>query len=167
LSAGEILSIKIKTAFGDDDFVVQSIVVEEALSDTYVVNVYAYTNSASFDGDDLIHTKAGVVFEVYGEKDASAKQGVRAYHGLITHMEHLKTVIDEESHLAHYFHFQLRPTFWMLKHGQDHRIFQAQSGMDIIQAVLGDNGASNVEVKASGGTLVREYCVQYGGQVLK
>ena len=162
MSAGEILSIKIKTAFGDDAFVVQRLVVEESLSDTYVVNVNAFTKSASFDGDDLIHTKARVIFEVYGEKDASSKQGERAYHGLITHMEHLKTIIDEEGQLAHYFHFQLRPTFWMLKHGQDHRIFQTQSAMDIIQAVLGDNGAANIEVKASGGTSVREYCVQYG-----
>ena len=50
----------------------------------------------------------------------------------------------------------------MLKHGGDHRIFQEQSAMDIIQTILGENGASNFEVKASGGTGVREYCVQYG-----
>ncbi len=162
LSAGEVLSIKIKTSFGDDAFVVQRLIVEESLSDTFVANVYAYTKKASFDGDDLIHTKAGVTFEAYGKTDASSKKAVRAYHGLITHMEHLKTIIDEEGQLAHYFHFQLRPAFWMLKHGQDHRIFQEQSAMDIIQAVLGENGASNFEAKASGGTLVREYCVQYG-----
>ncbi len=162
MSAGEILSIKIKTAFGDGAFVVQKVVVEEALSETYVIDVYASTNTSSFDGDDLIHTKAGVIFEVYGKKDTSSKKGVRAYHGLVTHMEHLKTVIDEEKQLTHFFHFQVRSTFWMLKHGSDHRIFQEQSAMDIIQAVLGENGASNFEVKASGGTGVREYCVQYG-----
>jgi type VI secretion system secreted protein VgrG len=162
LSAGEILSIKIKTAFGDDAFIVQRLIVEESLSDTFVVNVYAFTKKSTLDGDDLIHTKAGVVFEIYGKNDASQKQATRGYHGIITHMEHLKTVIDEQSQLAHYFHFQLRPTFWMLKHWQDHRIFQNLSAMDIIQAVLGDNGATNFEIKASGGTLVREYCVQYG-----
>ncbi len=162
MSAGEILSIKIKTAFGDGAFVVQRVVVEEALSEPYVIDVYASTSTSSFDGDDLVHTKAGVIFEVYGEKDASSKKGVRAYHGLVTHMEHLKTVIDEQKQLTHFFHFQVRSTFWMLKHGADHRIFQEQSAMDIIQAILGENGASNFEVKASGGTGVREYCVQYG-----
>lgn len=162
MAAGAVLSVKIKTAFGDSAFIVQRLIVEESLSDTYVVDVYAYTKTKSFDGDDLIHTKAGVIFETYGKEDASSKKAERAYHGLITHMEHLQTIIDEEGKLAHYFHFQLRPTFWMLKHGQDHRIFQEQSAMDIIQAILGENGASNFAVKASGGTLVREYCVQYG-----
>ncbi len=162
MSAGEILSVKIKTVFGDGAFLVQRVVVEESLSEPYVIDVYASTGASSFDGDDLIHTKAGVIFEVYGEKDASSKKGVRAYHGLVTHMEHLKTVIDEQKNLTHFFHFQMRSTFWMLMHGSDHRIFQEQSAMDIIQAILGENGASNFEVKASGGTGVREYCVQYG-----
>lgn len=162
MSAGEILSIKIKTAFGDDTFTVQRVVVEESLSEPYVIDVYASTATASFDGDDLVHTKVGVIFEVYGEQDASSKQAVRAYHGLVTHMEHLKTVIDEQKNLTHFFHFQVRSTFWMLKHGRDHRIFQELSAMDIIQTILGENGASNFEVKASGGVGVREYCVQYG-----
>lgn len=162
LTAGEILSIKIKTSFGGDAFVVQRLVAEESLSDPYLVDVYAFTKNKSFDGDDLIHTEAGVIFEVYGENDASSKQGVRAYHGLITHMEHLKTVIDEEKQLAHYFHFQIRPAFWMLKHGVDHCIFQDQSAVDIVQSILSDNGVSAVDLKASRGTFVREYCVQYG-----
>lgn len=162
MAAGLVLSVKIKTSFGDGAFIVQRLIVEESLSDTYVVDVYAYTRTTSFDGEDLIHTKAGVIFETYGKDDASSKQAERAYHGIITHMEHLKTVIDEDGKLAHFFHFQLRPAFWMLKHGQDHRIFQTQSAMDIIQAVLGENGASTFDAKASGGTGVREYCVQYG-----
>jgi len=162
VSAGEILSVKIKTAFGDGTFVAQRVVAEEILSESYVVDVYASTTTSTFDGDDLVHTKAGVIFEVYGQKDSSSKQGVRAYHGVITHMEHLKTVIDEEKQLTHFFHFQLHSTFWMLKHGADHRIFQEQSAIDIIQTILRENGVSDFEIKASGGTSVREYCVQYG-----
>lgn len=162
MSAGEILSIKIKTAFEDGTFVVQRVLVEETLSEPYVINVYASTMTSTFDGDDLVHTAAGIIFEVYGEQDTSSKQGIRAYHGVVTHMEHLKTVIDEQKQLTHFFHFQMRSAFWMLKHGADHRIFQEQSAMDIIQTILKENGASNFEVKASGGTEVREYCVQYG-----
>lgn len=162
MSAGEILSIKIKTSFGDNIFVIQQVVVEEALSEPYVIDVYASTTLSTFDGDDLINTQAGVVFEVYGEQNPSSKHGVRAYHGIITHMEHLKTIIDEKNQLTHLFHFQMRPVFWMLKHSRDHRIFQEKSTLDIIQTIFSENGVSDFKILASGGTNVREYCVQYG-----
>ncbi len=162
MAAGEILSIKIKTSFGDSIFVIQQVVVEEALSEPYVIDVYASTTLSTFDGDDLVYTQAGVVFEVYGEQNPASKHGVRAYHGIITHMEHLKTIIDEQKQLTHFFHFQMRSAFWMLKHSRDHRIFQEKSAIDIIQTIFSENGVSDFQIKASGGTSVREYCVQYG-----
>lgn len=162
MSAGEILSIKLKTPFGDGIFLIQQAVVEETLSEPYVIDVYASTALATFDGDDLVHIQAGVIFEVYGEQNLSSKRGVRAYHGIITHMEHLKTIIDEQKQLTHFFHFQMRPVFWILKHSRDYRIFQEKSAIDIIQTIFSENGVSNFEIKASSGTNVREYCVQYG-----
>ena len=63
MSAGEILSVKIKTAFGDSTFVAQRVVAEETLSESYVVDVYASTTTSTFDGDDLVHTTAGVIFD--------------------------------------------------------------------------------------------------------
>lgn len=162
MSAGEILSIKIKTSFGDGIFVVQQAVVEETLSEPYVIDVYASTTLSTFDGDELIHTKAGIIFEVYGQQNSSSKQGVRAYHGIITHMEHLKTVIDEQNQVTHFFHFQMHSAFWMLKHSRDHRIFQETSAINIIQTIFSENGISDFAIKASGGTSIREYCVQYG-----
>ncbi len=162
MSTNEILSVKIKTDFESANFVVQRVIVHESLSEPYVIDVYASTTTSTFDGDDLIHTKAGVIFEVYGQKDAATKQAARAFQGFITHMEHLKTVIDDQKQIMHFFHFQIHPAFWMLKHGRDHRIFQEQSAIDIIQKIFDENSVSEYEVKASGGTLVREYCVQYG-----
>jgi type VI secretion system secreted protein VgrG len=162
VSAGEILSIKINTSFGDGAFVIQQAVIEEALSEPYLIDVYASTMLSSFDGDDLIYTKAGIIFEVYGGNDPSAKKEERSYQGIITHMEHVRTIFDEKKQVTHFFHFQIRPLFWMLKHSRYHRIFQEQSAIDIIQTIFRENGLSDFKIQASGGTQAREYCVQYG-----
>lgn len=159
----KILSVRFKSSFGDDAFVVQSVVAEEFLSEPYVVNVTAYTSDESFDGDDLINQEAAVVFEIYGdETGADDAKNQREFHGVITHMEHIKTITDKAHQVHHYFHMQLRPSFWMLKHGSNCKIFQEKSAVDIIQEVLGDQSVTNFEMKASGGKTVREYCVQYG-----
>ncbi len=159
----KILSVRFKSSFGDDAFIIQSAVIEEFLSDPYVVNVNAYTTDESFDGDDLIHQEAAVVFEIYGsDTGADDTKNQREFHGVITHMEHLKTITDKSHQVRHYFHMQLRPSFWMLKHGSDCRIFQEKSAVDIVQAIFDDQSITNFEMKASGGKTVREYCVQYG-----
>lgn len=162
MAAGEILSIKIKTNFGEGTFVIQQAVIEESLSEPYLIDVYASTTLSTFDGDDLIHTKASIIFEVYGEQNTDSKKVTRAYHGIITNMEHLKTIFDERKQVTHFFHFQLQPLFWMLKHSRDHRIFQEQSAIDIIQSILSENGVSDFKIQATGGKQTREYCVQYG-----
>lgn len=160
VTASEILSIKIKTIFEGDTFIVQQAVVEEALSEPYVIDVYAYTTLSTFDADELIYTKAAIVFEVYGVR-SSSKVEIRAYHGIITHIEHLKTIIDERRQLSHFLHFQIRPHFWMLKYSKDYRIFQEKSAIAIVQRIFSENDLSDFEVQVEG-LRTREYCVQYG-----
>lgn len=159
----KVISLRFKSSFGEDAFIIQKATAEEFLSDTYVINVNAYTNDESFDGDDLINQEAAVIFEIYNEDSgADDKKNQREFHGIITHMEHVKSVTDTENQVLHYFHMQLRPSFWMLKHGSDYRIFQNKSAIEIINAIFEDQAITNFEIKASGGKTVREYCVQYG-----
>lgn len=161
VAAGEILSINIITT-PVTHFVVQKVVVEETLSEPYVVDVFVSTTALGFDGESLIFKPAIVVFDVYDAMSPGSPKAARAFHGLITHMEHLRTIADESMHITNFFHFQIRPVLWMLKHGRDHRIFQQKSALDIIQTIFDENGITDFDVKSDAGKTEREFCVQYG-----
>jgi type VI secretion system secreted protein VgrG len=64
---------------------------------------------------------------------------------------------------AYTYRIELRPWIWLLSRTQDCRIFQNKSAWDIIQAVFGDAGFTDVTDKrqSQNGSTVLEYCVQY------
>jgi type VI secretion system secreted protein VgrG len=59
------------------------------------------------------------------------------------------------------YRLELRPWLWYLTLGQDSRIFQTKTAMEIIQAVFGEYGQQQFENKVTGTLRSRNYCVQY------
>lgn len=159
----KILSLRISSSFGDDAFVVQKAVIEEQLSNPYLVEADLYTADESFDGDSIINESVAIIFQIYGGDDGDdSTSNERNFHGIVSGIKHVKTIEDTSGNLRHYFKIQIRPSFWKLKFGRTHKIFQEQSAIDIIGSIFDDNGITDFQINASGGTTVREYCVQYG-----
>ena len=83
--------------------------------------------------------------------------GTRHVHGLIRQMEQLHT----GNTFTHY-RVLLVPRLYFLGKIRDHRIFQNQSVVEIIEEILKEQGFTDVEFKLFFEYEPREYCVQYG-----
>ncbi|SFS03807.1 type VI secretion system Vgr family protein [Sphingomonas jatrophae] len=81
----------------------------------------------------------------------------RHFHGLIAEGEFLN---EEE---GHHYRLALRPFTHFMSHNRNFMIHYNKSAIDIIKALVAQAGFSaNLEVRAAGSGLVREYCTQYG-----
>jgi type VI secretion system secreted protein VgrG len=81
----------------------------------------------------------------------------RWFHGLVSDAEFLETMQG----LGYVYRLTLAPAAHFVEHGSNFRIFQQTSLIDIVTKVLGERGIDH-EVKASAGTRILPYCVQYG-----
>jgi len=60
------------------------------------------------------------------------------------------------------YRLEVVPTLWLLTKTSDCRIFQDQSALDIVKAVLSEGGVTALETSGVTGTpATRDYCVQY------
>lgn len=60
------------------------------------------------------------------------------------------------------FAAEVRPWLWMTTIGEDNRIFQGKSAVEIIEAVLNELNFGKVGKSLKGSYATRDYCVQYG-----
>lgn len=81
----------------------------------------------------------------------------RWFHGLVSDAEFIETMQGS----GYVYRLTLAPSAHFVEHGSNFRIFQQTSLIDIVTKVLGERRIDH-EVKASGGTRVLPYCVQYG-----
>ena len=86
-----------------------------------------------------------------------ASSAVRLLDGMCAHIRQRPA----ESGYALYA-LELRPWLWWLTLSSDHRIFQAKSVPDIVEAVFAAAGYQDYELQLGGIYAAREYCVQYG-----
>ena len=128
----------------------------EKVSEPYEFVVELVSRSASEDLTSLLGTEACLSI-----KDRSG--GTRHVHGLIRSMEQLHTA----NAFTHYKCY-LVPRLWYLDKIRDHRIFQNLSVVEIIDALLKEQGftSDGAEFKLFYEYKPREYCVQYGETTL-
>ena len=81
----------------------------------------------------------------------------RWFHGLVSDAEFLEAMQSS----GYVYRLTLAPTAHFVEQGSNFRIFQQTSLIDIVTKVLGERSIDH-EVKASGGTRILPYCVQYG-----
>lgn len=127
-------------------------VAVEAVSEPFSVEVWFDTKDVSFVMEDWITVRVALTARDDGARAARVFDGVVeevGFDGL--HGDALR------------FRFVLRPRLFALSHRVDSRIFQEQSVVDVVMAVLAEAGlADGVERRLIADYEPREYVVQYG-----
>ena len=127
---------------------------EEGLSRPFQFSVEMLSEQANLDFSQIVGQGATV-------KVTSEQSNIRYFHGIVTRIAHAGTGSRFTSYVA-----ELRPWFWMLGMTTDHKIFQAQSVIDIVKAVFDGLGYSDYRDATTGTYTAREFCVQYGETAL-
>ncbi|UQA62229.1 type VI secretion system tip protein TssI/VgrG [Polyangium aurulentum] len=132
-----------------DNLEVRTFVVNESVSASFQIDVIA------MGADDIDIKKITGRPASFG---ISARGGKRVWSGVCAEISQISVEPDGLSTYA----VRVAPTFWMLNHRRNHRIFQHQSVPDIVQKVLGE-WKLPFELKIDGGSYAKkEYAVQYG-----
>ncbi|MGI4851098.1 MAG: type VI secretion system tip protein TssI/VgrG [Janthinobacterium lividum] len=88
-------------------------------------------------------------------------KNVRYINGIVGQFTQLITATPGDDNATHY-EAKIYPSLWLLKFGQDCRIFQNLTAMEIIKSVLTENNVLEVkDLTRTCGNEKREYCVQY------
>ena len=120
----------------------------EEISRLFEYQVVAVSTSAVVSPDSLLGTRASVSLEV-------AEGKFRYFHGLVTSFG-----IEGAVGRYHQYRLTLRPWLWLPTRASNLRIFQDQTALEIIQAVLLPyRGDIKPELNAT--YAKRVYCVQY------
>jgi type VI secretion system secreted protein VgrG len=154
LTTQKKLDIKITTPLSGDPFVFDRLSGFEQISMPFCFSLSLHSQSTNLDLSKLVGGDVKVTFK-YGDS-------TRYFCGIAGEVEQGRTT-SEDKGLQTVYYLKVYPKFWLLKFSKNYKIFQNQSALDIIKAVLQENGVTDLEDKTSGcGTAVREYCVQYG-----
>ena len=133
---------------GDENIVLERIEALEALSTPFTVTVDIFS---PLEIDLLPHMGKPCALTVNGD------DGIQRYfNGLAVASEYL-----EDSGDGHSYRLTLRPWTYFLAQNRNMAIYQEKSALDIIKAVLADNGISSVRYALSTTPPTRVYCVQY------
>lgn len=133
---------------GKDKFVLESIVGEEFVSDTFEFTLEVLSEDLDIAGDKVVG-KAGTV-TINGAKV------LRHFNGFIKSLE----FAEVNSHNLRKYRLVMVPWLWFLKQTCNCRIFQEKNTKEIVTEVFSQLGFSDFDFKAAGGSK-REYCVQY------
>lgn len=142
------VGLTVTTPLGDDKLLLQSLSGEDRISGLFLYQLEMVSEEPDLDMD-------GIVGESVTAKIAHGDVEY-CINGVCARFVQAGTNQRFTTYFA-----ELRPWFWELTLKTDSRIFQEMSALDIIEEIFGDHGFSDYRIDASGGTAVREYCVQY------
>jgi type VI secretion system secreted protein VgrG len=126
----------------------------ERLSQPFDFQVTLVSNQTDFKGDKAVGKPMAIIFAL--------PKGDRVFHGEVIEFTQDATVKIQDLPLTEY-HVRLRPTLWRLSLGTDYRIYQNKTTIDIVKAILKENGVTDVVDKTRMcGHAVRPHCVHYG-----
>jgi len=154
VAAQEKTNLTISTPLGKDVFILDRLNGTEQISSPFCFSLEMHSASPALDLSALVGKEVQITY-YYG----SSK---RYFCGIVGTAEQGRTVAEGKKKYTFYL-AKVYPKFWLLKFTQDYRIFQNKSALDIIKAVLSENGVIEIQDKTSScGKRVRKYCVQYG-----
>ncbi|HWE01840.1 MAG TPA: type VI secretion system tip protein TssI/VgrG [Tepidisphaeraceae bacterium] len=142
----------IQSPLGPNVLLIDRIEGEEAISALFEFRLRLRSQNLSIDPSQLIGQAITVSID---RTDGSMSR--RFFNGIVTRFES-HGVIDGGFCL---YTAVLRPWLWLATQTTDCRIFQEQSAMDIVKALLGEIGSYPFETKVTATPPTREYCVQY------
>lgn len=144
----DALRLSVTTAFGKDKLLVDNFSGTEELSRPFGFSLSLKSNEAALDPATVIGTSATVTV-------VHPDGMTRHFNGIVSRF----TQCGMDTDFA-YYSAEMVPALWLLSLSRDRVIWQNQSAVQIIEAVL--NASSIVfEKKLKGSYEAREYCVQY------
>lgn len=147
------ISLKIRTPLGDDVVIMESLYGREYLSQPFEYKAKIVSTNAQISFGDLVGKSVTVWIDCQGH--------ARYINGVIGQFTQLITARQNDDN-ATYYEAKIYPSLWMLKFVQDCRIFQNKTPMEIVKAVLQENGVHDFkDMTRTCGNQSREYCVQY------
>jgi type VI secretion system secreted protein VgrG len=146
-------TLSLSFASGETSLSVRRFSVREAVSELYVVSVWARSPSQDIDLETIVGQQAS--FHI--QNGRSSVKPDPSWDGICSHFELVQT---EPTGLATYF-LRIVPSLWLLTQRRDHRVFQHLSIPDIIDAVLADWSVSAAWKIDRGKYPKLEYKVQY------
>ncbi|MBB4264763.1 type VI secretion system Vgr family protein [Roseospira visakhapatnamensis] len=137
---------------GADVLIPTGLAGEERLSTLFLFTVDVLSSDDAIDPATLLGKS--VTVRVRRGEDLDP----RPFNGIVKSMAGGPLVV----HGYRAYRLEVVPTFWLLTKTSDCRIFQTQSALDIIKAVLSEGGVSALETSGvTSQPAQRDYCVQY------
>ncbi|WP_031362885.1 type VI secretion system tip protein TssI/VgrG [Caballeronia sordidicola] len=140
--------VSVTTPFGADALLLDGFGGREAISEPFHFDLRMHSTNKALDAQTIIGKAVTVTV-----KDQVGT--ARYFNGIVKRFAHTGANSQYGFYSA-----ELAPRLWLLTLGQDRMIYQNQSALDIVKAVLGTFQVP-LELRISGDYAVREYCVQY------
>jgi type VI secretion system secreted protein VgrG len=141
--------VSVTTPFGADVLLLDGFGGREAISEPFHFDLRMHSTNQALDAQTIIGK--GVTVTVKDQVGTA-----RYFNGIVKRFAHTGANSQYGFYSA-----ELAPRLWLLTLGQDRMIYQNQSALDIVKAVLGTFQVP-LELRISGTDYaVREYCVQY------
>jgi type VI secretion system secreted protein VgrG len=141
--------VSVTTPFGADVLLLDGFGGREAISEPFHFDLRMHSTNKALDAQTIIGK--GVTVTVKDQVGTA-----RYFNGIVKRFAH--TGANSQSG---FYSAELAPRLWLLTLGQDRMIYQNQSALDIVKAVLGTFQVP-LELRISGTDyVVREYCVQF------
>ncbi len=134
---------------GKEELFLEAFSGVEGVSRPYKFSLEFVSQSPSIDPNDILRKPVGVFVQL-------ADGSERVIHGVVSRF----TQRGRSQELSGY-EAEIVPWFWFLSLSTDCRIFQTKSVLEIIEAVFGEYGSADFDVRCTGSYAPREYCVQY------
>ncbi len=145
----ENLYFSVDTPLGPDALILTRFHGEERVSGLFHFHLELISETPDVDFSALIGQGATITIDL-------ADDTQRYLHGKITSFRQG----GSDARFTRYY-AELRPTLWMLTLSADCKIFQEMTVPDILEAVLQDQGVTDLKNNLTGSYQPREYCVQY------
>ena len=138
------------TPLGADVLIPTRISGQEKLSGLYSIKVDCFSTQTSIAPADLLGQHASTTV-------ARSDGKTRVFSGIVRSVA--SGPMLSATHRA--YQIELVPPLWLLTRTSDCRVFQSQTAMDIVEAVLKEGGITGYKKKTSGTFPKRDCCVQF------
>jgi type VI secretion system secreted protein VgrG len=140
------------TIASKDELDVREFSVHQSMSSLFTVTLTAVSRNPDIDFEAVVGQEAS--FKLHGGgTDGKGK----TWHGICNELHQIAV---EDSGLSTY-HLRIVPKLWLASQRKNHRMYQMQSELDIVEKLLKEWGV-DTEKKITGQYKKRKYRVQYG-----
>lgn len=159
------LFLTIKTAAGEDVFIMHKMEGTEAISELFEFTAEVYsmtaknTHALSMDFSKILQKDAVISITL-------DKTKIRYFNGIVTQIMQGPTIkygkkTKDKAQEKTYFKLTIRPKMWLLTRRENCRIFQKKSAVEIMKTIFEDHNVTLENQLTKAGSAKRDFCVQY------